>query len=60
MVLGIYLASDDGFLAYSLGLVLGWDHVCPAFFLPNAAASLVGNWRGGRFPGMHMVLSIAS
>lgn len=29
-------------------------------FLPNAAASLVGNWRDGRFPGMYMVLSLAS
>ena len=59
MVLEIYLASYGGFFAYSLGLVLGWDHVCPAF-LPQAAASLVGNWGGGRFPGMYMVLSLAS
>ena len=31
---GDLLASDGGFMACRLGLVLGWDHVCPAFFYP--------------------------
>lgn len=58
MVLEIYLASYGGFCSIVWGLCLAGTMF--ALLLPNAAASLGGYWRDGRFPGMHMVLSLAS